>query len=42
MIEKAGGFSTGTPADGIEQLEAVEKRYPGVDRVVCSVALGTD
>jgi hypothetical protein len=39
---KAGGFQTGTPADIIEQLEAVEKRYPGLDRVVCSMALGSD
>ena len=38
---KAGGFLTGTPADIIDQLEAVEKRYPGLDRVVCSMALGT-
>jgi hypothetical protein len=38
---KAGGFLTGTPADIIEQLEAVEKRYPGRDRVLCSMALGT-
>ena len=26
---KAGGFLAGTPADIIEQLKAVEKRYPG-------------
>ena len=26
---KAGGFLTGTPADIIEQLKALEKRYPG-------------
>jgi alkanesulfonate monooxygenase SsuD/methylene tetrahydromethanopterin reductase-like flavin-dependent oxidoreductase (luciferase family) len=38
---KAGGFLTGTPADIIEQLKAVEKRYPGVDRVVCATPLGT-
>ncbi|HEV7995386.1 MAG TPA: LLM class flavin-dependent oxidoreductase [Stellaceae bacterium] len=38
---KAGGFLTGTPADIIEQLKAVEKRYPGIDRVVCSTPLGT-
>ncbi len=38
---KAGGFLTGTPAHIIDQLEAVEKRYPGLDRVVCSMALGT-
>ena len=38
---KTGGFLTGTPADIIEQLKAVEKRYPGVDRVVCATPLGT-
>jgi alkanesulfonate monooxygenase SsuD/methylene tetrahydromethanopterin reductase-like flavin-dependent oxidoreductase (luciferase family) len=38
---KAGGFLTGTPADIIEQLKAVEKRYPGLERVSCSLALGT-
>jgi hypothetical protein len=38
---KAGGFLTGTPADIIEQLKAVEKRYPGLERVSCSQALGT-
>jgi alkanesulfonate monooxygenase SsuD/methylene tetrahydromethanopterin reductase-like flavin-dependent oxidoreductase (luciferase family) len=38
---KAGGFLTGTPADIIEQLKAVEQRYPGVDRVVCATPLGT-
>src|SRR6202158_5971777 len=38
---KAGGFLTGTPADIIEALKAVEKRYPGVDRVVCATPLGT-
>jgi hypothetical protein len=38
---KAGGFLTGTPADIIEQLKAVEQRYPGIDRVVCSTPLGT-
>jgi alkanesulfonate monooxygenase SsuD/methylene tetrahydromethanopterin reductase-like flavin-dependent oxidoreductase (luciferase family) len=38
---KAGGFLTGTPDDIIEQLKAVEKRYPGVDRVVCATPLGT-
>jgi alkanesulfonate monooxygenase SsuD/methylene tetrahydromethanopterin reductase-like flavin-dependent oxidoreductase (luciferase family) len=38
---KGGGFLTGTPADIIEQLKAVEKRYPGVDRVVCATPLGT-
>jgi len=38
---KAGGFLTGTPADIIAQLKAVEKRYPGLNRVSCSLALGT-
>ena len=37
---EAGGFLTGTPTDIIEVLKAVEKRYPGLDRVVCSMALG--
>jgi hypothetical protein len=38
---KAGGFLTGTPDDVVEQLKAVEKRYPGIDREVCSMPLGT-
>ena len=38
---KAGGFLAGTPADIIEQLKAVEKRYPGLERVSCSMPLGT-
>jgi alkanesulfonate monooxygenase SsuD/methylene tetrahydromethanopterin reductase-like flavin-dependent oxidoreductase (luciferase family) len=38
---KAGGFLTGTPTDIIEQLKAVEARYPGVDRVICATPLGT-
>ncbi len=33
---KAGGFLAGTPADIIEALKAVEKRYPGIDRVMCA------
>ncbi len=37
----AGGFLTGTPDDIVEQLKAVEKRYPGVDRVACATPLGT-
>jgi alkanesulfonate monooxygenase SsuD/methylene tetrahydromethanopterin reductase-like flavin-dependent oxidoreductase (luciferase family) len=37
----AGGFLAGTPADIIEQLKAVEKRYPGLQRVSCGMALGT-
>jgi hypothetical protein len=38
---KAGGFLTGTPDDIIGQLKAVEKRYPGIDRVICATPLGT-
>ncbi len=38
---KAGGFLAGTPDDIIGALKAVEKRYPGLNRVVCSMALGT-
>jgi alkanesulfonate monooxygenase SsuD/methylene tetrahydromethanopterin reductase-like flavin-dependent oxidoreductase (luciferase family) len=37
---KAGGFLTGTPDDIIGQLKAVEKRYPGLDRVTCSMSIG--
>jgi hypothetical protein len=33
---KAGGFLAGQPDDIIEQLKAVEKRYPGLDRVICA------
>jgi alkanesulfonate monooxygenase SsuD/methylene tetrahydromethanopterin reductase-like flavin-dependent oxidoreductase (luciferase family) len=38
---KAGGFLAGTPADIIEALKAVEKRYPGVDRIVVATPMGT-
>jgi hypothetical protein len=38
---KAGGFLAGTAAEIIEQLKAVEKRYPGIDRVICATPLGT-
>jgi hypothetical protein len=37
---KAGGFLTGTPDDIIAQLKAVEARYPGLDRVTCSMSIG--
>ena len=37
----AGGFLAGTPADIIETLKGVEKRYPGLNRVSCGMALGT-
>jgi len=36
----AGGFLTGTPDDIIAQLKAVEKRYPHLDRVTCSMSIG--
>jgi len=38
---KAGGFLAGTPDDIIEQLMATEKALPGLERVSCSLALGT-
>ncbi len=37
----AGGFLAGTPADIIETLKRVEARYPGLDRVICTMPLGT-
>ncbi|MEZ5852391.1 MAG: LLM class flavin-dependent oxidoreductase [Hyphomicrobiaceae bacterium] len=38
---KAGGFLAGTPAEIIEQLKTVEKVLPGLERVSCSLPLGT-
>ena len=38
---KAGGFLAGRPEDIIEALKAVEKRYPGLNRVICATPLGT-
>src|SRR6266545_3055495 len=38
---KAGGFLAGTPADIIEQLKKVEQRYAGLERVICTMPLGT-
>ena len=38
---KAGGFLAGTPADIIEELKEVEQRYPGLERVICAMPLGT-
>jgi len=38
---KAGGFLTGAAADITATLKAIEKRYPGIDRVMCSTPLGT-
>jgi alkanesulfonate monooxygenase SsuD/methylene tetrahydromethanopterin reductase-like flavin-dependent oxidoreductase (luciferase family) len=37
----AGGFLAGRPEDIIEQLKAVETRYPGLERVICATPLGT-
>jgi alkanesulfonate monooxygenase SsuD/methylene tetrahydromethanopterin reductase-like flavin-dependent oxidoreductase (luciferase family) len=38
---KAGGFLAKRPEDIIDHLKAIEKRYPGVDRVICATPLGT-
>ncbi len=38
---RVGGFLAGRPEDIIEQLKAVERRYPGLDRVICATPLGT-
>jgi hypothetical protein len=38
---KAGGFLAGTPGDIIEELKKVEKRYPGLERIICTMPLGT-
>ena len=38
---KAGGFLAGTPADIIADLKKVEQRYPGLERVICTMPLGT-
>jgi hypothetical protein len=38
---KAAGFLAGRPEDIIEALQAVERRYPGLDRVICATPLGT-
>ena len=38
---KAGGFLAGTAADIIEELKKVEKALPGLERVSCSLPLGT-
>jgi hypothetical protein len=38
---KARGFLAGRPEDIIEALKAVEKRYPGLDRVIWATLLGT-
>src|SRR5262249_13700577 len=38
---KAGGFLAGRPEDIVEQLKAVGKRHPGLDRVIRRTPLGT-
>jgi hypothetical protein len=39
--QRAGGFLAGRPEDMIEQQKAVEKRYPGLERVISATPLGT-
>jgi hypothetical protein len=36
---QAGGFLAGRPEDIIGALKAVEKRYPGLNRVICATRL---
>ena len=36
---KAGGFLAGRPEDIVEQLNTVEKRCPGLDRIICATPL---
>jgi alkanesulfonate monooxygenase SsuD/methylene tetrahydromethanopterin reductase-like flavin-dependent oxidoreductase (luciferase family) len=38
---RAGGFLCGTPEQIIEDLKAVEERYPGLNRVVMTMPVGT-
>ena len=38
---KAGGFLAGTPDEIVADLKAVEQRYPGLQRINCSMPLGT-
>ncbi len=37
---KAGGFLTGSPNEIIEHLKALEKAYPGLDRISVSLSVG--
>jgi hypothetical protein len=37
---KSGGFLTGSPDEIIEHLKALEKAYPGLDRISISPSLG--
>ena len=38
---RAGGFLCGTPEQIIEDLKAVEERYPGLDRIIITMPVGT-
>jgi hypothetical protein len=38
---EAGSFLAGRPEDFLEARKAVERRYPGLDRVICATPLGT-
>lgn len=38
---KAGGVLCGTPEQIIEDLKAVEARYPGLDRIITTLPVGT-
>src|SRR5437763_2005336 len=37
---KAGGFLGGSPPEIVAHLKAIEKRYPGLDRVSVSQSVG--
>jgi hypothetical protein len=37
----AGGVLCGTPEQIIEDLKAVEKRYPGLNRIITTLPVGT-
>ena len=37
---KAGGFLTGSPAEVIEHLKALEQKYPALDRISVSLSVG--
>ena len=36
----AGGFLSGSPAEIVDHLKAIEKRYPGLERVSVSLSVG--
>ena len=38
-VKEGRRLPAGRPEDIIEQLKAVEKRYPGLDRVICATPL---